>query len=1251
MKTTRFFRNTILIILLFSEFLFPNISASAQSVEEAWQAWNRNDQKLVEQKFQEAIQANPNDTRAYIGLAYLYEMQYKYLEAWQTYAKVIDTEADFEPYIFASMMAPRLTNAEEHKSAGIQMLFDNLARTARHSTMRINANEKLGHYYNEHANLKKALFYFDKIDAITDWMLIGPFDNISASGYDKVYPPETEFDTAVVYHGQNDIAIKWFRIPQVRYDKWIDLRRYFADNDAVFYGNTFIFSPQKQTVHLRVGTSGSLKVFLNDELMIECFDENNNGFDTYSVETELQAGWNRLLIKCGFSEITQCNFAARFTDPAGNSLPDLKISALTHSYKSHPGTVKEPIPNFAEEFFLTKIAEHPDYLENYLLLAECYALNDKAVESELILREALRRAPTNAMIYLHLIEAYLRGEKYDEAKSAYEKIYQLDPDIPGVLEYRISELLAKKNYDEAKNLLDRLAQLIPDSPNLQLQLIAYYSKRGLTEKVIEITNAAYHQFPDNWNIVETKANLEAYVKQNNKAAIPILRKYVKNHTEQTAFLKLADYYKNAADLKNWEKTYRQAIDYYPASPSLFYQMAQNFYNRHNYSTALDYIEKALQICPQCAGYWGTRAEIQRSSSQSAAAIKSYQRALELSPTDYDARDKLRQLQGRASIFNNFGTVDIDSLFHNCPSSEQYPGEKAVILYNACRRVVYGGATEMSQEILATVFNLEGIDAFKEYRIPYNAYNEELIVEKAQTLKKDGSKIDADVSWGYIVFKSLEPGDAVYLKWKIRNYYSGKLSQHFWDDFSFNTFFPVREVCYALLIPPNVKFQYKGQFMPDEPSAIKETPDGILYEWRLNDVPAIKEEYNMPPLADIGKILHISSIPDWDYIVNWYIDLAETRTRSCYEIDEFLKTLLPENEPLTEQEKITRIYNYITENIRYSSVSFRQSGLIPQKARDVFVTRIGDCKDKAALGIAMLRSAGFTANFVLVNARYEGLNKHVLPSIAFNHAIVSVATQERTLYLDLTAQNFPVGSVPLADQGAFALEIKKGCQPFYLTRHFFMGSVRQRRTKVEVQTDNSIQVELHTTRKGAQTAEFRAVYRFKSQADRDKELIESLAQDFPNVELISFNLFDIDSIKPTLDYEYTFKVPDYLMEAGKFLILRIPWADRLSPIRALSYDKRNYPFTYWPNADTISEEITITFPAGYQPLEFTPYYEYSCPIADYRLTLDYNDRILKGTRLMINKESEVTPEIYPAFKEFYNKVVKADGYQILIKRLE
>jgi hypothetical protein len=281
-------------------------------------------------------------------------MQYKFQEAWKIYANVTRTELDYEPYIFAAMMTQKLTRSEENRASGILTLFDDLSRNARSTTMQVNANEKLGRYYNDHADLKKALFYYDKIDAVTDWMLIGPFDNISASGFDKIYPPEETFDTTKVYSGKNDIAIKWLNIPDLRYDKWVDLRRYYPDDDAFFYGNTFIYSPEKQTVELRVGTSGALKVFLNDELMVACFDENNNGYDTYSVRTTLQKGWNRLLIKCGYSEITQCNFAVRLTDPQGQPIPNLEISTAPQTYNSKPGAEKLNIPNFAEAFFRKK---------------------------------------------------------------------------------------------------------------------------------------------------------------------------------------------------------------------------------------------------------------------------------------------------------------------------------------------------------------------------------------------------------------------------------------------------------------------------------------------------------------------------------------------------------------------------------------------------------------------------------------------------------------------------------------------------------------------------------------------------------------------------------------------------------------------------------------------------------------------------------------------------------------------------------
>lgn len=254
-------------------------------------------------------------------------------------------------------------------------------------------------------------------------------------------------------------------------------------------------------------------------------------------------------------------------------------------------------------------------------------------------------------------------------------------------------------------------------------------------------------------------------------------------------------------------------------------------------------------------------------------------------------------------------------------------------------------------------------------------------------------------------------------------------------------------------------------------------------------------------------------------------------------------------------------------------------------------------------------------------------------------------------MGLTAQNFPIGSVPHQDQEAFALEIKPdGGLPFYLSPGFFISNKRSRQTKVEVHSDNSVSIDIHTIRNGSQTADIRNAYRFKSETDRSKELIETLSQDYPDVELTDFEIINIDSITPSLIYHYQFNAPNYLTEAGEMLILRIPWADKLSPSKALSYESRAYPFTYWPNADTIREEIEIRIPAGYQPMEFTPRYDYHCSIANYNLDLSFEEGVLRGTRQLVNKKSVVPPESYLDFKEFYNKVVKADRNQILIKQL-
>ena len=52
---------------------------------------------------------------------------------------------------------------------------------------------------------------------------------------------------------------------------------------------------------------------------------------------------------------------------------------------------------------------------------------------------------------------------------------------------------------------------------------------------------------------------------------------------------------------------------------------------------------------------------------------------------------------------------------------------------------------------------------------------------------------------------------------------------------------------------------------------------------------------------------------------------------------------------------------------------------------------------------------------------------MLPAIAFNHAIVGIEMENGPIYMDLTAKNYPLFSVPQNDKNAFALNIKNGAE--------------------------------------------------------------------------------------------------------------------------------------------------------------------------------------------------------------------------------
>jgi len=299
---------------------------------------------------------------------------------------------------------------------------------------------------------------------------------------------------------------------------------------------------------------------------------------------------------------------------------------------------------------------------------------------------------------------------------------------------------------------------------------------------------------------------------------------------------------------------------------------------------------------------------------------------------------------------------------------------------------------------------------------------------------------------------------------------------------------------------------------------------------------------------------------------------------------------------------------------------------------------------------VLKEAGIEAHYVLLATRGEGKNENALPNVLFNHCIAAVTTSRGIRYLDLTANNFPMGSVPSADLDAFSLDIAPGAKsPTYLLKKNFSASSIHRTATGVLHDDNSVTLKRSSMRTGGATASMRDSYRFKGEEEREKNLVEALGRDFPGVSLKGLTFTDLDAPVDRLGTSYEIEIPRHATESGQFRFMRIPWSDNLSASEAVSYEKRLYAYEYWPEEDTLTEAIELTLPGGYSPVEPKHTVSYSCPIADYKCTLSYTKGVLAGRRQFVNKKYIVDPGDYAAFKKFYNSVVKEDNTQVLLKK--
>lgn len=158
---------------------------------------------------------------------------------------------------------------------------------------------------------------------LTDWRIVGPFDNREFIGFDVAYAPEKKLDFSAKFKAKEG-EVAWGEITTTNEFGIVDIAKSVAPHKgAVMYLATSYEAAANRSVEFRFGTPNAWKIWLNGEFLFGR-DEYHRGMaiDQYRVPAKLKAGKNVILLKLCQNEqeddwAQRYQIQIRVCDPSG----------------------------------------------------------------------------------------------------------------------------------------------------------------------------------------------------------------------------------------------------------------------------------------------------------------------------------------------------------------------------------------------------------------------------------------------------------------------------------------------------------------------------------------------------------------------------------------------------------------------------------------------------------------------------------------------------------------------------------------------------------------------------------------------------------------------------------------------------------------------------------------------------------------------------------------------------------------------
>lgn len=575
-----------------------------------------------------------------------------------------------------------------------------------------------------------------------------------------------------------------------------------------------------------------------------------------------------------------------------------------------------------------------------------------------------------------------------------------------------------------------------------------------------------------------------------------------------------------------------------------------------------------------------------------------------------------------------------------------------------------------------IFTTRGREKYSKVDIPY-IKGVKIKDIKARVIKADGSIVE--LTKNDVFDREIVKTDKIKVKAKsfaVPNIEPGVILEYRYQEVFPNSSAEDMRMTFQHDIPiENITYYFKpfqnARYLTFNMSDNKFIKDkGGFYRTTMENVPAIKEESQMPPEDEVRSWLLLYYTDDTKGTANDFWSRAGGNIAYSYDIKDTLKPGKDLKNAATEitagassdEEKLAKIFEFCKTKIKNITFDTRltdeqKDEIKPSKsATDTYKKLQGRSSDINELFASLATAAGFEARLAFGGDRSEKFFNVGQAHESFIHfSSIAVKVHGQWKYYDPGSLFMPLGMLPWYEENTAVLLL--GYKNYVTTETPLSGtdkSAAKRTGKFKLLEDGT----LEGTVKIEYTGQLSYLHKMdnyeKSAGKREEDLKDETKKRMSTAEISDISIENVTDPEKPFIYQYKIRVPNYAQKTGRRIFLQPGFFEYgENPVFSSATRKYDIFFHYpWSEQDEIEIELPKNFALDNA--------DAPAAIADQSKIglLDIYVGVSKESNMLIYKRkfyfggggNTLFPVgTYPPLKNMFDQFHKADSHTITLKQ--